>query len=222
MSPNLFSKGVALAYETYSKDVGKSLIHWGSVGWLFSSLAQIFAIGINKNIDKKEKKFLIPQEIADGLVNVGLYYTVTQAVKTLGDRLVESGRFIKKDTFDFLKNLNTNNQPFKDFIKNVGEGSISKIFEKIKAPGKLPIVAAFNNTDSAIESFGRWKNGVGTLFTIGASILACNVITPYCRNKIASKFQQRHINKTGINPKPMPVRPYTFSRISPTFNAFKI
>ena len=222
MSPNLFNQGIAKAWEYYSKDVGKSLIHWGSVGWVFSSLAQIFAIAINKNIDKKEKKFLIPQEMADGAVNVGLYYTITQAIKSLGDSLVESGSFIKKDTADFLNALNANNLPLKDFIKS--NGSVSEIFSLIKRENRFGGVeqSVLNNVFAALDkkadSFSHWKNGVGTIFTIAASVLACNVITPYCRNKIASVFQQRHLEKTKLStltgnlPRELPA----------VFNTFKI
>lgn len=226
MSCNLFAQGVAKAWECYSKDVGKSLIHWGSVGWVFSSLAQIFAIAINKDIEKKEKKFLIPQEMADGAVNVGLYYTITQAIKSLGDSFVESGNFIKKDTADFLNSLNTKNIPLKDFVKD--ERSISSIINKLKNKCAFPDVdpATLNkvvsNLDTAADSFGRWKNGVGTVFTIGASVLACNVITPYCRNKIASNFQKHHIAKTTFKREKQ--RPdYNIYRPVPnTFKSFQI
>ena len=202
MSPNLFENLIQKAWNTYSKDVGKSLIHWGSVGWVFSSLAQVFAIGINKNIDKKEKKFLIPQELSDGAVNVGLYYTITQGIKSLGDWLVESGSFIKKDTADFLNAINTRGLSLKDFVKQ--HGSISKILNNLKTNRQLAGVdsAVLNSAlavlDKSSDSFSHWKNGIGTVFTICASVLACNVITPYCRNKIASGFQKKHIERANI------------------------
>ena len=193
MPDNLFAKGVAKSWELYAKDVGKSLIHWGSVGWVFSSLAQIFAIAINKNIDKKEKKFLIPQEIADGAVNVGLYYTITQSIKSLGDSLVETGGLIKKDTADFLSSVKDSSMSLKEFIKD--KGNITTILAELKSTEKIDSKTAVN----AAESFARWKNGIGTIFTIAASVLACNVITPYCRNRIASVFQQHHIEKEKIS-----------------------
>lgn len=226
MTTNLFAQGVAKAWEYYSKDVGKSLIHWGSVGWVFSSLAQIFAIAINKDIEKKEKKFLIPQEMADGAVNVGLYYTITQAIKSLGDSIVESGNFIKKDTADFLEVLNTKKLKLKDFVKNFG--SISEIINKLKNTKSFPDVDAntlntvLSGIDRTTDSFSHWKNGVGTVFTIAASVLACNVITPYCRNKIASNFQKHHIAKTAFNDSQKNTTNNIYRPVSNTFSAFKI
>lgn len=223
---NLFARGVAKSWECYSKDVGKSLIHWGSVGWVFSSLAQIFAIAINKNIEKKEKKFLIPQEMADGAVNVGLYYTITQAIKSLGDSFVESGSFIKKDTADFLNNLSVKKMPINDFVKNWG--SISTIIEQVKSKKTFPgveesvIKNIVSNIDNVSDSFGRWKNGVGTVFTIAASVLACNVITPYCRNKIASNFQQHHIAKSAFSQKKQIPVIYIERPVPEIFKSFKV
>lgn len=227
MSPNLFERGIAKAWEYYSKDVGKSLIHWGSVGWVFSSLAQVFAIAINNNIDKKEKKFLIPQELADGAVNVGLYYTITQAIKSLGDSLVDSGSFIKKDTADFLNILKPENTGLKEFIKT--NGGVSSIISKIQHEKSFPEVGvsqlnrAVSIADRAADSFSHWKNGVGTLFTILASVLACNVITPYCRNRIASTFQHHHIARTEAS-KPSGIKPdFALKRPLPSaFNGFRI
>ena len=60
----------------YSDDVGKALIHLGAAGWFFSATAQIGMIIKNKDIDKKETRFLGPQETDDGIINVVLYYTI--------------------------------------------------------------------------------------------------------------------------------------------------
>ena len=99
---NFFDKIINGLWRKYENDAGKSLIHLGAIGWFFSGLAQIVMIGRNKNIDKKEKKFLIPQEIADCAINVGLYYTICQTIKKTGDKLLEKAYMLPKETFDAL------------------------------------------------------------------------------------------------------------------------
>ena len=68
----LIQKFNADVFNKYSVDSGKMLIHMGALGWVFSSLAQIGVVATDKNISKKDKKFLVPQEICDGVTNVGL------------------------------------------------------------------------------------------------------------------------------------------------------
>ena len=46
--PSLFQKSLTKIWDIYSKDVGKSLIHLGAVGWLFGALAQVGALAFNK------------------------------------------------------------------------------------------------------------------------------------------------------------------------------
>ena len=58
-------------WHKYAEDVGISLIHLGALGWFLSSAAQLAMIITNKDIDKKEKQFLIPQEASDGAINSG-------------------------------------------------------------------------------------------------------------------------------------------------------
>ncbi len=106
---NLWSKFINGVYKKSSKDMGNALIALGIVGWVFSAAAQIGMICFSKNIDKKEKKFLIPQEVADGVINIGLNVTICLAIKKLADRLLEKGVFVTHRT----------NQLLPKFIKNM-------------------------------------------------------------------------------------------------------
>lgn len=79
-TPSLYQKSLAQVYKLYSHDVGRALVHMGTMEWFFSSLAQVTMIAANKKIDKKEKKFLIPQEIVDGAINVGISLETTEKI----------------------------------------------------------------------------------------------------------------------------------------------
>ena len=71
------------------KDPAKMLIGMGALGFALSSMAQCFAIKINDKIDKKKKKFLLAQEVADGAVNIGLFLGLTSSIWKISDKLLK-------------------------------------------------------------------------------------------------------------------------------------
>lgn len=228
--PNLFQNALAKIYETYSKDVGKSLIHMGAVGWVFSAFAQVGALAFNKKIDKKEKNFLFPQEIADGVINVGLYYTVCQGIKSLADKCIDTGKLIPEKVYIALQKLNNNKGLFtpqqqkqifhsKNITKTL-ETVTDSNFIKNLAPSVQKFIS--NDLKPAAANLAEWKNGIGTIATIGASVLACNIITPYARNVVASKIQSRYKEEhPSIYTYRATGRICSFAQ-SKTFNKFKI
>lgn len=131
---NLWSKFIIGMYKKSSKDMGNALIVLNAVGWVFSAAAQIGMIVFSKHIDKKEKKFLVPQEVADGVINIGLNVTICKAVKWLGDTLLEKGVFVThrtsqlapkfiKDMTSVGETLKATNEKFQNmklFKKNSG------------------------------------------------------------------------------------------------------
>jgi len=60
------------------EDQARMLMKLSALAWILSSASQIAAIAWNNKLSKKEKSFLIPQEMFDGAVNVGLFLTLTQ------------------------------------------------------------------------------------------------------------------------------------------------
>lgn len=259
--PNLFEKQLANVFDRYSGDVGDALIHLGAVGWLFSAAAQITMIAKNKDIDKKEKKFLIPQEVADGVINVGLYYTVCKGIKNLGNRLLENCVFITPKTNEFMNNFNNNATSLSEFVKGVSEKiNNKKVLENGFTRGRLtnfykgsiayieklvennfnhkygkPLNDTFskikdiktaenlkNEIETALKEFKSFKNGVGVIAAVGASVLACNLITPVARNLTANYYQKKLIERTKKrNPITKTATPYILPA-SKTFNVFKI
>ena len=55
-----------------------------ALGWVLASAAQTFGLAANKDLTKEEKKFLIPQEIADGAVNIGMYSLAAEKIAKPG------------------------------------------------------------------------------------------------------------------------------------------
>ena len=155
----------------YGDNVGKMFIHTGVIGWILSSAAQVVAIIINDKIPKKQKLYMIPQEIADAGVNIISFYLITQTCKGLGSKLVDSGRWLSDPVRKFLTDNN---------IPNVGK----KGFD-VMTQGKL--------TPEMLEKFRDFRNGMDVLFTTTGSILSCNIVTPLVRNEIAANRQKKFI-----------------------------
>ena len=135
---NSWNKTLLKVWNSYSQDVGKSLIHLGALGWIMCSAAQTLMVCRHKNINKKEKQFLVPQEIADGAINVGLYYTVCQSIKKTGDKLLENAKIMTKETSDLLKSYKKPTQSVSNFLENFDGKRLNKeILSEIKNNGRL-------------------------------------------------------------------------------------
>lgn len=133
MLSNWITKQTTRAWRHYADDPAKGLLHLGAIGWVLSSAAQTFMIATNKDIDSHKKKFLIPQELTDGAVNLTLYYTITAGIKKFADSLVENGHIIGEETdkffTDFTKNIVTTTN---HYVK-----SLSEKFDKAKITEKI-------------------------------------------------------------------------------------
>lgn len=116
---NWITKGTTKVWEKYADEPAKGLLHLGAVGWVLSCIAQTFMLVTSKDIDADKKKFLIPQELTDGVVNVGLYYTITAAIKKFADSLVEKGHIIGDKTYQFIIKYKNNAVSLEEYIKAV-------------------------------------------------------------------------------------------------------
>ena len=81
------------------------LVFAGTLGWTLSSLAQVGAIVFNEKLTPKDRKFLIPQEIADGAVNVGLFFAITSLTHHLANNVIETGKIMFKEIKEPLQNV---------------------------------------------------------------------------------------------------------------------
>ena len=168
-------KSIVLA--KYGEQPGKMLVHTGVLGWILSSLAQITAVAFNDKIPAEQKVFLIPQEIADAAVNILSFYIVTQSVKSLGSKLVTSGKI--------------SNPKIREFVAKLGKNSDM---------GKWDFDIRKLNGFSAIkDDFTNFKNGVDVYASLAGSIASCNIITPVIRNRYAAEKQKDVLARMNDN-----------------------
>ena len=180
---NIFSTFKTSLYKNYGENPGKMLVHTGVLGWELSSLAQVSAIVFNDKISAEQKSFLIPQEVADAVVNILSFYAITSSFKTVASKLVSTGLLTTKPIKDFLQK---NGIKGKKYIGNL----------KFNIERDLP------NFEDIKSEYKPFKNGVDFVASTIGSIVSCNIVTPILRNKYASKKQKQAIARmNNIQPR---------------------
>lgn len=162
---SLFSKSGL--FERYGENPGGMLIHTGVLGWILSSMAQISAIIFNDKLSPQQKSFLIPQEAADGAINILSFYLVTASFKSLASKLVSTGKLTTKNIKKTL------------LSQGIEPDKIGKLDFNIKDLKNIP------------DGYKSFKNGVDVLASTVGSIISCNILTPVLRNQYASKRQKQ-------------------------------
>ena len=173
---NPFNNILNWVAEHFKKDASKMLIWTGVAGWSLSSLAQIGAILFNSKISDEKKSFLIPQEFADAVVNIGSFFLITQLAKNTTAKLFSTGKLIPKNVKNYLIK---NNKITKE---NLGKLDVNLDLLLKGAPKNI------ENNYLACKDFSK------TIATIGAGVIASNIVTPIVRNNMASKIQKNYLN----------------------------
>ena len=192
MDASSITKFIAnIVYDKIAGNIGKMLLWTGSIGWALSSAAQMHAVVKNDKIPSDQKKFLIPQELFDAVINILAFVTITKCFTKLGDRLVESGRLANSKIRTFLKATNREAQICKkDFnISNLDE---------VK-----------NETDKDFaKDYYKFADGISFISTTIGSIISCNIVTPLLRNKIGANRQKYSMAEDNLKKESMyPIAP---------------
>ncbi len=176
--------------RTFQKQVTQGALDRASLlkttmtaGWGLSCLGQVGAIALNDKVPGKEKKFLIPQEILDGIINVSLFWLCTSKAENFGKLATLSGRMLTKglskldkSIFKFADklNLNSSGAEFKSTLENI-----------TKQIGKVDPKQA--------KEFTKFYNASGVVAGLTGSVLSCSIFTPFVRNKLAAIFQKKSV-----------------------------
>ena len=171
---NLFEKVLVYIADKFHEEPSKMLIWTGALGWSLSSAAQIGAILLNPKISNDQKSFLVPQEMADALANIGAFILITQSVKKLTSKMFSTGKILPNSVKEYL------NQHGDIYTKRVGKVSFD--IDKV-----LPKKGDIRDVYDSYKSMGE------TVATVGAGIVATNIITPLIRNRMASSVQKNYL-----------------------------
>lgn len=173
-------------YKHYGQESGKMIVHTGVLTWAVATLAQIGAVAFDDKIQPDQKKFLIPQEIADGAVNIVAFYAVTNSLKNLAGKLVSTGKWTNAAIRNFVLN-----NPSKEAKLGELSTNLSKIYK---------------GNEEFYKVYSPFKNGVDMIATTVGSVVSCNAIAPFVRNPIGAIQQKRSIAKERA--KQNSIRPY--------------
>lgn len=157
-------------FEKYKGDPAKIMIHAGTLGWILSSAAQLWNVATSDKFTSNEKKFLIPQETMDAVVNIAFFYLLTNNCKKLSDKLVSTGKLLSKPLREYVKAHPIAECKLGDFNTNLKD---------------------FYDSDKEFyDKFHQFKNGVNMAVNTVACVVASNILAPVVRNKIASYIQK--------------------------------
>jgi len=151
------------------------------IGFALSGLAQVFSIYFNDKIPSKEKKFLIPQEIFDSLINSTIFYFITSKAVDFGKLLVLKKKILPKSISNIVKS----------FIPN-GKDIATLKTEFLSHLQK-------NATAENVKFAKNFVDGMGVMTGIGGAILTNNIVTPVIRNKLAAVYQKNNLPTANIN-----------------------
>lgn len=161
-------------YEKYGRESGKMLVHAGLITWATVCLSQVVAVALNKNVPSDQKKFLIPQEIADGALNIAAFYCITNSGKNIAGKLVSSGKWSTKAIRDFVANH--------PLGKNIKMGDMSTNLSK-----------TFRENKEFHDCYDNFKGGMDMFSAVCGAVVSSNIITPIIRNRIGAQRQKESI-----------------------------
>jgi hypothetical protein len=185
---NFWNRLKSTIYEKYGRESGKIIVHAGVITWITASISQVVAIMMNDKISSNQKKFLIPQEIADGALNVLTFYLITNTLKNVSSKLVSTGKWSTKAIRDFVAS------------KNIKMGDISTDLGK-----------TFKENKEFHDAYDKFKGGMDMIATSTGSVISCNAITPFIRNHFGAEQQKKSINKEQMQKKAILKTFYTSS-----------
>lgn len=187
MKNNSLWKGIKnYIYKHYGQESGKMLVHVGLITWTVACLSQVAAVLVNDKIPKEQKKFLLPQELADGAINILSFYLITNSMKDIGSKLVSTGKWSTKAIRDFVEAYNQENPKM---ALKLGDMQLNL--------GKI-----FKEDEKFHESYDTFKNGIDMMSTVTGAVISGNFVTPFIRNAWAAKRQKESLEKErsqGIN-----------------------
>ncbi len=181
-------------YDGFAKDTGKMFVWTGAIGWALSSIAQITAVSINDKIPKEQKKFLIPQEIADAVINIVSFIAITQTVNKFGKRLVSGGRLVSPAIKKFMVEHGLESKiGTKELIDVFDKKTGKKLAKKEMASFSISNQEVFKENKDFQKEYSKFYNGVDFISSVVGSIISCNIVTPYLRNAFATREQKRNM-----------------------------
>lgn len=193
LDSNIFNSIKDKAFGKLSKGLGSMLIVTSAMSWALASAAQIVGVLKNDKYSKDEKSFLIRQEIADASLNILSFCAITTGCKNLSRKLIDSGKIVTPTINNFCKKQGINLSDKKISISKIVTEKIYNVVKNIQTAKESGVgdLKSMRKTRDNLRAFKNrtlmpLESGAEVVGTLGGGILASNIITPICRNKIAA------------------------------------
>lgn len=196
---SFFQKGKNAILKKLSGDMSGIFIGTTIIGYIAGAAGQLYGINKNDKLDSSKKNFLKFQEIADCVINIAAYFTITKACTNLTKKLASSGKILSKSITEGCKTCG-----FDKNVKNIGKeistklsklSNAKEVIEKqnySESPELLKSVKTqINNLTELKDKYSPFENGMAMLGTIGGGLVSADIISPVLRNKYASQKQQQ-------------------------------
>jgi len=179
------SKNNYLECKTIRKNQSKFINATAAASFSLLCLGEAAAIKLNKKIPEDQKKFMIPQALSEGALNVGIMLSVSTLFRQIGSRLVTNAKVLPKDLPKDIKNPEILKKIIKTFDYNdlkhlSNKGLTQDVFKRVKS----------------------FHNGMTTLTGPFAGLLiAQNVMIPIVINKFAAWYRENYYKKHNFTDK---------------------
>lgn len=202
---NFMDKFNGYMFGKFSKGLGNMLLVTGTLGWVLSAVGQLWGLKTNKNLSDDQKKFLMPQEMADAVANIISFYVITKSVKDLSKKAVSSGKLVTKEIAVFCEKNGIDIAKTKDIGKAISDeiGKLKAVVntKELHVPqvkkddlnAKIKVLQDFND-----DKYAPFEGGAETVGSVVGAIVSSNILTPILRNKFASSRQNQAKEKVRM------------------------
>ena len=122
-----------------------------------------------------------------------LHFVMHLLLKNFSRKLVDSGKVVTPNISNFCKRQNIDLSQPKTSISKIVSERLENTIQSIKTAKETGIgdIKELRKTRNALRNFNNqtlmpFESGAEVVGTLGGGILASNIITPICRNKIAA------------------------------------
>lgn len=196
IKPTTMNKFSNHIFNNYAKDSGKLLVHVGTGVTVIGASAQVGMLLADKSLEPHTKKFLVNQEIITSGACIALYYSICESVRIAANKIVDSGKLLSKSTAFAVagvakkgaepkewKEVFTKEEMKKGLSYNLEHIKDSALYKNSKDTAKSGICESAKN---AADVLHKYKNGIGVLSVLAASVFAGNIAGPVIGNFLAS------------------------------------
>ena len=192
-------KSINWIYKHFEKGSGAMILITSLTGMGVSTIAQTCAIIFNKKYTDKQKAFMIPQELTEGIINIGSMLLITKPAQRFVRKLVKTGKIATKQTLEYMKE---NNLTEKRGAKNFDIGMyIKEKIAKIEGSDEFPCIPEEERNRilsqhlDVLDNYCVYADSISAITTTAGSALSIAMLAPVIRNSVAAKYQKVNMNR---------------------------